>query len=695
MKSLLFFILLALQIRSFGQITFEDLTGPVDFNILAVRKSNAGEYFTQAVNDPNSIYTSPDGQTWSKSHLPTIHYLDEIQFFSDGTPLLTGEDEEHLVRRNGTWHILDPAGSEEVEASFIRNDSLFVFYNQTIAFSVDKGETFTPVVTINIGNTRNVNLWKFENVFVLHYESGGSDYLSVYKTTGERILFKTLDLFPATFTYSSCGQILIHDLNNYGLLKEDGLTWQTGDVSEIFPANVIHPDLASSDEDYYLRDRDTLYKSNGCNFLWEPVATNNYISDKLFFWVSPDGDVLLSDYVANSFVEHPHESDVWETYKPDINYAFVVALDESAKGHQVTATSNALFYKNTGTSGWEKNEAAGNSILQVQYAPDGDLYINRGTDILYSTDNGTGFSVIEIPDNFLHRKDYTMTVLDDNVLFIVNRLWSESYYSLNNGQEWIPVPVSFHLEIPIAKLVNRDLLLAELNYNYVVTRINIDTKEVTNIDLGEFYNVDDNNDVILDDGTIYFNAYDVNGSLPGGLYRYKFGEELEFIDSFEEPDFVYSWDAAGQNVYAFSSHEYHVFNGETMETYPYAGLPANGQKKFIISSNDYVYVIIDDHFIYRSGSPLQHSVSTKEPVDRIEFELYPNPVDHVLSLDISAGAKDRIDSYEIMDMQGRLSLRSAYDEGNGIPVDLLSPGFYNLVLLEKGAVIGIQKFVKN
>ena len=125
MKSLFLTALICLPLFCYGQITFQEIESPNDFNLSAIRKSPMGEYFVQADNDLGSIYQSPDGENWTNLPLPKAISMDDIQFFSDGTPVLKPERNEHLIRRNGTWHLMDIASwFGNIEASFIKRRHL-------------------------------------------------------------------------------------------------------------------------------------------------------------------------------------------------------------------------------------------------------------------------------------------------------------------------------------------------------------------------------------------------------------------------------------------------------------------------------------------------------------------------------------------------------------------------------------------
>jgi uncharacterized repeat protein (TIGR01451 family) len=91
---------------------------------------------------------------------------------------------------------------------------------------------------------------------------------------------------------------------------------------------------------------------------------------------------------------------------------------------------------------------------------------------------------------------------------------------------------------------------------------------------------------------------------------------------------------------------------------------------------------------------IQHPDGTKEAIDFIEFNLFPNPATSTVSLDIPERDLNRIDGYEIVDQIGQILYQSRYLINSAINVTYLTPGTYNLVLKENGINIGTRKFVK-
>lgn len=613
MKSALFSVFLCLQALCYGQISFEEIASPDDFSISAVRKSPTGEYFTQAYNDNRHIYSSDNGVDWTKEPLPEALTMDDIQFFSDGTPILKTElyGSGHLIRRNGNWrsmYVFGGAGS--VEASFIKEDSLFVYNDEIFAYSLDKGQTFTTIFTFNgIIIDHTADLWKFDNHFVLHHAAGASDSLSVFNEQGERVFAARLSLGIPDILYNDCGEVLFFDRDNYYRIQNEGLSFEQGNTSDIIPNYSYGSEVLSQGGHYYIKKDDTIYKSPGCGFSWEPWATDELIQSKTDFWITAEEDLLLYNSRSDRFVERPGGTNQWEEHSVDINYAYVVQLDESVQGYQFSTTSNAFFNKSVNDANWiELGYDSAINDYPIQYSPDGDLYVNRGEDILFSQDNGITFSTIELPGDGLPFSSYHLEVLDDDLLFIIGYLGlGPVFYTLNNGQNWIAVDNSnlpFYLELPHIKLVNNSILIADLMSDYTVVKIDIATNEVIMISVGDFLNWDFGTSAVQQDGTMYFFASDASAPASQGFYQYRFGEEAEYIGDFPEVASLTLASTSANDLFAFGSNSYFKFDGTTFTEHSYAGLPATGYPQFFLSENEYLYALVGYNRIFRSTEPL-------------------------------------------------------------------------------------------
>ena len=606
MRTFLLFVSVCIQTLAYSQLVFEEVTPPEDFNISSLRKSPVGEYFVQAVNDKDNLYCSLNGQDWTKVALPERRALNEIQFFSDGTPVLKGDYDDHLIRRNGSWYAMKLGGAwGNIQTSFIKADTLFVFQDNKFAYTLDKGISFHQLFTVTPGMTvHTADLWKINSRFVLHHTIGATDYFTVFNEDGDRILDRELDHGIYDFTYTDCGQVLMIDYDSYYLFTEQTMSMQEGSHESIIPDYMSSAELFSYHGQYFLRNDSTIFKSTGCNFVWQPLVTGDLVKNSDDMWVDANEDIFLWDQRSDHFTMHANGSGTWDEHYPNINHAFVYSVNESRKNDQVSLTSNAFFHKKSSETNWVETDSIGGYNYEVQYSPDGDLYINRKTDILYSTDNGSTFTTIALPEDEFSSSGYSMEVLDNDILFLLNGYLGRCYYSLNNGQHWVQVDISFYYPFPKVKLVNNYIIIAELEYQFMVSRINMANGQLESESFSDFYVLDYIGSAILDDGTIYFQASSFNGSLDEGLFRYRFGEGLKFIGQFDQLIYINALAASGLDLFAFSSGEYYVLNGSSLETLEYTGLPADRLATFSVASNQYVYAILDNHRIFRSTKPL-------------------------------------------------------------------------------------------
>lgn len=681
---------------SYCQITFEEITIPTDFNIEAVRQSPSGEYFIQTATDDESIYTSLNGTEWIKTSLPVSHHLDDIQFFSDGTPVLQGDYinlQTHMIRRNGNWFVLNIPGVGNVASSFIKKDTLFVFQHETFAYSLDKGESFSILFTCQEStNAQTAHLWKMANHFILHYTTGSYNHISIYNESGERTLNQTLSLLSVTPVYNNCGQVLLYALpqpNTYYLLSEPGLELQQGVTTDIIPSWSENTKIFSQDVQYYIRDKNTIYRSTGCNFDWEELAMDDLIEDNAYAWFGPHEDIFLYNEGSNHYIKRDTVSNLWISYYPEINHPHVFKAGESLQDDQFVLTSNFLFHKKIGDLLWDQTDSIGGLNYQTQYSPDGDLYLNRKSHLEYSNDNGASFSVIELPQGWAPEEYNYMHVLDNDIIFMSNRLSVDCYYTMNNGQDWILAGVSFPLSTPIVTLVDDYILAVELSQYFTASKINLANHEVAVDDLG------DNFSLVLgatfaEDGTLYFQTYDFmlgNES----LYRYQFGENVKFLGHFEELAHVLALEVIGSDLYGLSAGRYYVFDGESVKEYNYVDLPeSTSGLSFSVSDNKYVYAILDHHRIFRSTKSTVH---TEDPPISLEVKIYPNPASTSITVSTPESGQQKFDSYVLYDMLGCCVHQANACSGESICVSHLAPGMYTILLKENGVVIGMGKFI--
>jgi len=377
-------------------------------------------------------------------------------------------------------------------------------------------------------------------------------------------------------------------------------------------------------------------------------------------------------------VTAPHDS-------PNIS-----AIDEAYSGYQCAGSSIAIFSKYLLEDDWMKLDSSVNAALQIQYSPNGNLYIKRDTNILYSTNNGKNFTIIPLPPNSWTSLGFILNVLDDGILFLSTRIIGSGYYTLNNGQDWISTGLHFLTDFPLVKLVGDDIMIGDIDYRYTFHRIDLPTKEITSVELEGVQESWVRSATVLDDGTFFFKLDHIYGPV---YLKYRFGEMLDYLGPF--PELInYELLSSGNNLFAFGNSDYYVFSGETFIRH-ILQLDPFGSKEFIVSTNEHLYAVVDGHKIYRSTTPLSFLTRTQNTNPLLDLTLFPNPATDYISLNFSDNISWVVDAYEIVDQAGRIVFQEEYSLVEKIQVAYLASGIYNLLLKDKGQIVGIHSFVKH
>jgi uncharacterized repeat protein (TIGR01451 family) len=138
------------------------------------------------------------------------------------------------------------------------------------------------------------------------------------------------------------------------------------------------------------------------------------------------------------------------------------------------------------------------------------------------------------------------------------------------------------------------------------------------------------------------------------------------------------------NVNEPASHGYIKFRIKPMPTFDYGTSIPN------IAG---IYLDFNDPVLTNSVTTvILPIVKTIEPEKLITFDVYPNPVHSTLQISMSDVDRIRIDGIEIVDLVGHVVQSKSV--AGVIDVNALSQGIYTILLKEKGAAIGVRKFLK-
>lgn len=602
MKPTLLLILIVLPFLVQAQLTFEEITTPNDFSLRLLRKSPTGEYFMQLANDYSGIHTSTNGVDWIRHPFSSI-YVHDIQFFSDGTPMLHCSDKDDFIRRNGSWIPLDEGtGWNDIHMSDIRADTLFVFKNKRFAFSTDKGLTYTVLDGHSeYIDTLQGNLYVFDHHFALHGSTYTIDSLIIFNRRGERVKAFPIDLkYPDHIVYNDCNELLLINNDDYYLFSEAGLQITSGKRADILPDSVYYRYIQAAHGQYYIQRGNTVYTTGCGSFDWQPVFQDVLLDSLNRLWWSREGDILLFNHFGNTFYNQAGWTATRTKFKPDINFPCLSDENETVFSRQLARTANGTFTKLLSENEWSKPPAIQDGET-VTYSPDGDLYVSRPNEILYSTDNGATTSAIQLPfGQPFPYLTYKLFIPGDSILFLHRAYYTNyiSYYSTNHGVDWKPVSLQTNFDPPVIKQVGNQIQIAYLNNEFSVFRIHLGTGDVTSRSIGEYAHTWQG--AVTDDGTIYFMASD-NSWEPRSLYRYRFGEDPEWLGN---PPLPTKFIASGNTVYAVSETHYYTINEGQIKQYPCIGLPDLDYPVFKKSANDHLYVVYGQNRVFRSNEIL-------------------------------------------------------------------------------------------
>jgi uncharacterized repeat protein (TIGR01451 family) len=634
--------LLLFSFSSFGQISFEEINPPADCSINFLIKSPTGEYFLQGYEDFNYIYTSNDGISWEEFLLPFEHQIEEIQFYQDGTPVLTHGEYDNIIRQNGVWRPIPVGGGQgNYNSTFVQNDTLFAFRNNILSFSTNKGISMQQLFTTN-GTYPDFEtyLWKYENNFILY--NSASLNIDIYNNEGIKTYTKQVSTSLTDFCFNECGRILFYNPNSYETLDIPSLNFLSGNMNADFPfsnLSFFNRSIISNNGNYYAKKDDIIYKSDGCNLTWSVFSQSQNILNHQFFWITSDEDVLvcIEEYGRGScgFFEFNSQIGEWNRQTISISNPYVIFTGESFEGDQFVLTENNIFTKRYSDQEWEILNTTVDFFTRVDYSPSGDLYISQGDHLLYSEDNGLTFSTIDYPDTLDFRFVMLIDIVDDGVIVAIDptSLNFNGAVSRDNGRTWtmfrLPLIIN---EDPFFKLIG-DFVYIYINGNVQTTfKVNIYTGEVLEHAVGGLNRVFSlSKPTILDDGTGYFLGSDVLPGTPVGLFKYDFGSVKEFVASIPYPPFKSFLYSANNQIYVFQPEEYGVLNEDQFEFAQYIGLPSTDNVYFILTEHNYVYVIVENSRIFRSSEPISYKYKVSgNLVYDLDEDCLDNPADQGL-----------------------------------------------------------------
>ncbi len=669
----------------FGQIQFEEVQVPLDFSANDIKKSPVGEYFVTPFDYSGKLFASQNLEDWTTYEFGNGS-LRLSKFFDDGTPIYEYNN-EYTIRKMDAWSTLTFNG-DFIKSTFIKADTLFGYASNKVVFSVDKGDTFISIFeTSEMISNQNVKLFKINDHFVLHHRSGPNDSISIYNPVGDLINSVGLDnaLTPNSH-FSSCIEIIFVGFSNYYLLKED-LTLETGTIhSIVFNSSYLLNTLRCVDGTYFYESPTHIYKADNCSFDWEILVELSDVPNFDELEITDSESIIINDYRGNAFFEKEFNSEEWEENLLQIKYPFITDVDESYEEKQICGTYNNIFSSSVPNSEWTKaNNLDRAHTNAVQFTSNGKVYVKRRSSILYSENDGLDFVAINLPIDI---SDFSIeeTILDDGVIYIFD-LYNESYYTVNNGQDWIPVNIENNFWNRF-KLVGDEIIVlsSETFFPARISKININTNEIITEEIGENELIQIGNGLIADNGTIYFFGLDQNAI--NTIVSYQFGMDLEFFSHYENGGILQS----NGNLYLTTNDSLYHIEEEMTTAFGYIGLP-QGAKSMRISQNEHLYVIIKDNRLFRSTEPLSISSNIAQSPIASEIEIFPNPTKSTITFLLPESEYHQIDEVEVINHLGQSVYSNNSVANNSIDIAHLPNGIHTLILYKDDGSKKASQFI--
>lgn len=695
MRSTFSTLLLFCTIFCFSQIQFEQIPLPDDCSISWIKKSPTGEYFLQLTNERNKIYNSTNGVDWAVSELPESQYREVMQFFTDGTPVLQSNVNDHMIRRNDEWF------SIETELSFIKEDTIYRYNSDRVSYSIDYGQNFSTSFQVeNPLPGSGSAFWKIGDYFLILHGTGVPKKISVINENGELLKTEFVDLGIRYDVFNTCDRLMLYGSSNYLLFDFETISFDSGSLSDLDDRIPFNPLFISHSEALYFRNQDKIYKASNCSFSFEEINANNLIEEKLKFWISEDEESFLFDYADNSVVFNNVESTLWDERRININNPYVYLIDESINELQIAVTPSLVFTKSNSSTNWEEINPQIGQINHCLFDPKGDLYLNSNSHLIHSEDNGISFNNIPLPE-YLDTSGYYyfLHVLDENILFLSDYFSSINFYTFDNGQNWTEIVGLPYSDNPTVKWIDPNIYYCVSDYNIIYSKIETNTNTVIKDTISQFSSNNYSGNILLDDSSFFFFGDHPSDPFDHILYKYVYNQSLESID-LEFPELQYPNYLANidQEIFAFTPEHYYHLDGNSFKKLDIFGLPVVNYYDllFSLSQNNHVYVQTSNK-IYRSENHLWSSILNSTYLDQGEDSLMivPNPVTNFINV-YNKNDNSVIDftKYNIYNSMGQFVISKSKSKNQIADVSFLNKGAYIIQLYNKEKPIGRFKFIK-
>jgi photosystem II stability/assembly factor-like uncharacterized protein len=648
-----------------------------------------------SVKSDGIYFSNDEGLSWQKNAIGLDHPDSYATSLSSGTNgIVYAIVDDYLYRFEKNSGIWENTGNRFVEESkvivdkkgsmFILSDSLQV----SLFISKDGGYSFDTI--LNNPKIRDLKAFSIngnDNNYVLVAGNVKSD---LYRVSDDGVV--VTKIYSASVTnpqmiWDDDGFVFMIS-SNAEIIRMDSLgknlsyiTWSPYILFRIFKKENGRLLLLTYDGDYESQDQGVNWTKVNSNYYKEGSQDPNYYFDGNTVYL------LNTRCISNGLYKTDDEGHNWSEFGNLFSNPFINGLFANSAGNVFSSSfdcyDSRYFYTRDKGLNWKNinipvSEFGSYSLLSNKR---GDLFINSNSKIYKSDDYGRTWYPITIFNNI---DLYNLTGDNKNLLFASGGSFMNlGYFSNDGGSNWfIPYFHNQQISSDLQSLYEHpdgtifsidDIFYGGLGYSND-RGMNWDT---SGIHFDYFYS-----SCITKSGLIYFCGvkYSPINEKDFGLYvsRDKLGS-IDKVFGGLIYDLVSDND---ENLYALDSTggcKKSTDGGKNWINFS-GGLPENTYASYITIDNDqYLYIGMENHKIYKTIIPVSHTVATKSNNDIHSVQLIPNPAIDAISLRISVENFSFPMAWNLLDIHGQKLSRGEIDSNKStINIENLPNGIYFL-----------------
>ena len=341
----------------------------------------------------DEVYSSMDGESWSKVIIPDLEDINSLHYFSNGELALATNDSLY-VKEGSTWNLVFET-SEHVDgiSVFIKNDVIYIYDRGTIHVSTNQGVTFAEVYNEPDAEFLDAKLF-VTNQFIYFYSNNSITTLSqTYQFIKNREFARQGFILNLAFLHISDDDILVYGNNQIDGAIEPTLSGAafysvdqgdsfkliaSGDCQEFNGGIVIGEDIFVSEQSHDL---------HSININSQESETVRIDASGQFLH-NTNKTYIYNAYSINELLDH----NTGEVSIIESNLTFVLQemtdFKVSRDGQLYLLNEYNLFHSSDGGLSWNKLDTKNQEVLNFDVGTDNRLHILTPSQYYLSDDAG-------------------------------------------------------------------------------------------------------------------------------------------------------------------------------------------------------------------------------------------------------------------------------------------------------------------